>query len=207
LKRKLTATFGCPIVDWYSITETGPVGYSCPAGEGYHVLPHDIYVELVDKNGQPVRDGERGEITVSGGRNPFLAMLRYRTGDWATMDFSPCVCGDEMPRLRDLEGRAPVLLRGDGGTIINPIDISRVLREYEIVQHEMTQTKSGDIVLVIRPVPQRELPDAARITRELHAVFGLKTAITVRFDADLGSHNPGGKVLPYRSDYLLEEGG
>ncbi|HSR12623.1 MAG TPA: hypothetical protein VLS90_14370, partial [Thermodesulfobacteriota bacterium] len=120
LKKKLEKKYRCPVIDWYSLTETGPIGYACPAGGGYHVLPHDLHVEAVDESGRQVRGCERGEITVTGGRNPFLPLLRYRTGDWGRIDYERCPCGDPMPRIMDLEGRRPVLFRAVDGSIVNP---------------------------------------------------------------------------------------
>ncbi|TBR21840.1 hypothetical protein EPO15_09260, partial [bacterium] len=30
LKRRLEKAYRCPVIDWYSLTETGPLGYACP---------------------------------------------------------------------------------------------------------------------------------------------------------------------------------
>ena len=50
---------------------------------------------------EPVPAGERGEITLTGGFNFCLPLLRYRTGDFASLDFvrgSRCCAGSRAGR-------------------------------------------------------------------------------------------------------------
>jgi phenylacetate-CoA ligase len=202
LRKRLTVHLRAPVIDWYSLTETGPIGYACPRGGGaYHVVSSDLFVEAVDLRGRPVRAGERGEITVTGGRNPFLPLLRYRTGDWGRLDFSPCPCGDPMPRLAALEGRAPVVFRAADGADVNPVDVSGVLREHPIVQHELVQRADRSLELAVRTI-RGEGVDLAVLRRGLHRLFG-DVRLELRFDPSLGDRT--GKVAPYRSELPFEE--
>jgi phenylacetate-CoA ligase len=164
-------------------------------------VAHDVFLEAVDAAGAPVPEGERGEIAVTGGRNPFLPLLRYRTGDWGALDFAPCACGDPMPRVVRLEGRAPVVLRAAGGGRVNPVDVSGALRAHPIVQHELVQRADQSCELTLRPMPGEAL-DLARVERDLAALFGPLT-LRVRLDATLGDR--AGKALPYRSELPFEE--
>ncbi|MFN7145494.1 MAG: hypothetical protein ACK4YP_17095 [Myxococcota bacterium] len=201
VRRRLSEAFGCPVVDWYSLTETGPVGYRCPEGPGFHVLPHDLHVEALRADGTIADPGERGEITVSGGRNPYWPLVRYRTGDWGRLDHTPCGCGDPMPRILDLEGRAPVLFRAEGGTLVNPVDLARTLREHPLVQHELCQHPDRSLVLTVRVLDGARL-DEDRLRAELAALLGPLPLALVE-DPTLGDR--GGKVLPWKGLALLEE--
>ena len=203
LKRRLAEHFECPVIDWYSLTETGPIGYACPIGPGYHVLPHDLHVEAIDPEGRPLPPDERGEITVTGGRNPYLPLLRYRTGDWGRMDPAPCSCGDPMPRILDLEGREPVIFRSATGGLVNPVDLSRVLRRFPFVQHEMSQKADLSCELVVRPVVGGGI-DLNRVKQALTELLG-ELPIEIRTDAELGNRTGSDKVLPFRSELLLED--
>jgi phenylacetate-CoA ligase len=202
LKRRLAERYQAPVIDWYSLVETGPIGYACPRGPGYHQLPTDLYVEVVRPDGSPAAPGERGEIAVTGGRNVFALLLRYRTGDYGRMDYGPCLCGDPMPRLLDLEGRVPVLLRAADGTPVSTVDLSRLLREFPLLLHEFAQHADRMCELVVRPLPGA-VPDLARMEADLRRVLG-SVPLTIRVDEHLGERGEG-KALPYRSDLLLED--
>lgn len=203
LRRKLEGRFQCPVIDWYSLTETGPIGFACPLGGGYHIVPHDLFVEVIDRDGMPVHAGERGEVTVTGGRNRYLPLLRYRTGDWGRLEFTPCACGDPMPRLCDLEGRSPVLYRAASGSVVNPVDVSRVLRELPIVQHELVQRRDGSCRITARLVDPEDVGRREEIEHALRQLFG-NVPLEVLLDRELGQRDSG-KVIPYRSELLLED--
>jgi phenylacetate-CoA ligase len=202
LRRRLTDACDCPVIDWYSLTETGPIGYLCPRGDAYHVLPHDLHVEVLDEDGLPVSDGARGEVAVTGGRNPFLPLVRYRTGDFGRLAFEPCPCGEETPRLLDLEGRKPVLFRAADNSSVNAVDLARALRELPLVQHRFTQRADSSCELVVRPVPGN--PVSAEVLREaLRRCLGT-LPVEVRFDEHLGDRDEG-KVAAWSSELLLED--
>ena len=74
LKAELERHYRCPVLDWYSCTETGPLACSRPGSAGLALLAPDVYVELLDAAGNQVPEGQRGEITVTGGRNPYLPL-------------------------------------------------------------------------------------------------------------------------------------
>lgn len=187
LRQRLATHFACAVLDWYSAVETGPVACSCPAGE-LHVLPPDLHVEVVRPDGTPAAPGERGEVTVSGGRNPLLPLLRYRTGDFARMTCEPCRCGDPTPRLRELAGRAPVLFRADDGTPVGAVDISRALRELPILRHAFVQRAGGACELRVEPRPDAAPPGPDALERALRAILGappLTIAVEERLDPEL----------------------
>ena len=163
LRADLERHFGCPVLDWYSMVETGPIACSCPAGNGLHVFPHDVLVEALSADGAPAAPGERGEITVSGGRNPFLPLLRYRTGDFGRLDHAPCPCGDPTPRIVDLDGRPIIVFRASDGTPVGPVDISRALRELPILRHAFVQHADGSCELTVQPRPGAQAPDVSEI--------------------------------------------
>ena len=194
LRADLEQHFGCPVLDWYSMVETGPIACSCPAGNGLHVFPHDVIVEVLSPDGAPAAPGERGEITVSGGRNPFLPLLRYRTGDLGRLDHAPCSCGDPSPRIVDLNGRPIIVFRAADGTPVGPVDISRALRELPILRHAFTQHADGSCDLTVQPRPDAQAPDVSEIAATLCGLFGTLPC-TINLSANLPPGEP-----PFRSE-------
>lgn len=171
LAERLETVFGCPVIDIYSLNETGPLAWRCRHGH-HHILPPDVVVEVLDAGGRPCADGVRGEVTVSGGRNPHLPLWRYRTGDHASLHREPCPCGDPHPYLVELEGRAPVrLVAADGGTVAT-VDISRELRRFHLLRHRLVQRPDRTLELTVLPLPGDDPPAAADLAAALRVLFG-----------------------------------
>ena len=190
--------WGAAVVDLYSTTETGPIAATVPGIDGHVVLMPDLYVEALDPHGVRVPDGERGELTVTGGRNPFLPLVRYRTGDHGRLATVTLPDGTRARVIRDLEGRPPVTFRATDGAPITSVDIARRLRPIApFVQHALHQRADGAVELRLRPLPGVPLPreDFAHV---LHDLFGKDARVTVVVDPALGSG--GSKVVAWRSD-------
>lgn len=159
LRSELAADLRCPVIDVYSLNETGPLAYAVPPDDQTNAfadttefvqLPHDVYIEAVDpESGRPVPEGEVGELLVSGGRNPFLPLLRYRTGDFGRIVYRHNG-HDAMPRLFLEHARRLVLFEDVAGESVNPVDIARILRRYPIVQHRFVQREDRSCDLELR---------------------------------------------------------
>ena len=144
LRQRLEAHFGCPVLDLYAMNEAGPIAVGVPAGapSGHALLQHRLYVEILDPDGRPCLPGQRGEIALSGGFNPFIPLLRYRTGDYASLRFT-----GSRPVLAELEGRPPVIFRGEAGQAINNIDITGALRPFALPRWRLHQAAGGALTL------------------------------------------------------------
>lgn len=195
LRSELTRRLSTRVIDWYSLTETGPLACLAPDGDGYEPLAPDVHLETVGADGRPVPEGELGEITVTGGRNPFLPLVRYRTGDWGRL-----VRRGGRTRIVDLEGRRPVLFRTSDGCVLHPNDLAAVFRAFPIVQHETVQAEDLSVSVRVRAFDP-DLPlDALR--EQLARLLGPVPRLSVSLDARLGDE---AKVLPYQSAARLEE--
>jgi len=204
LKRRLEEAYHCSVIDTYSLNESGLVAYTCPEGF-FHVLPPDLHVEIVGPNGRPLPPAERGEVAVTVFRNPYLPLLRYRTGDYARLDLSACACRDPAPRLLEFEGRAPVLFRAADGSVVNTVDMSRVLRGLPLVQHRVVQDLDGSCEAWIRPIGEEPASIEADVAAALAGLIG-HSRITVHAAPDLGLADRG-KVVAYQSAFRLVEDG
>ncbi|MCP5543699.1 MAG: capsule biosynthesis protein CapK [Akkermansiaceae bacterium] len=138
LRGELEKTYDCPVLDLYSLNEAGPVAVFDPALDGHVLLQPRMFVEILDDNDHSVPHGKRGEITLTGGFNFCLPLLRYRTGDFAALDF----VGGE-PVLRGLEGRPLVRFRRPDGEWLNNIDVTHVLRPLPLARFSLHQRKDG----------------------------------------------------------------
>lgn len=190
LAAALAERFACPVVDLYSLNESGPVAVR--VGGAFQVLPPRLWVELLDEAGQPCPPGARGEITLTGGFNPYLPLLRYRTNDFARVDVRAGAA-----RLVDLEGRPPVVFRGQAGRRVNSVDVSLALRDLPLAQYTLHQRADGALVLRLAAgsgavVAEREL------RARLEALFGPGQALTIDTPARLAA--PAGKLLQFTTE-------
>lgn len=138
LRDRLANRFGCPVLDLYSMNEAGPIAVADPAVGGHVLLQPRMHVEILDPAGRPVPVGQRGEITLTGGFNFCLPLLRYRTGDYASLR----TVGGE-PVLMGLEGRPPVRFRTRAGGWINNIEVTHLLRPFALARFRLHQHVDG----------------------------------------------------------------
>lgn len=185
LRRQLEERFGCPVLDIYSLNEVGPVGVHDEGCGGHLLLQPELYVEILDRAGQPVPPGQRGEVTVTGGFNFCLPLLRYRTGDHAALVFGP-----EGPVLQGLSGRAPLRYRRADGSWVNNIDVTHALQALPLAHFAVHQDADGALTLRLDANGQ-QWAGAARVA--LASLFG---PVPLRV-APLGAEE---KVVQYTSD-------
>ncbi|WP_132034288.1 AMP-binding protein [Flavobacterium circumlabens] len=134
-QNKLENYFKCPVIDLYSLTECRNIAYATK--NGHQVIRPDLYLEIFDEhNDVPLPYGERGELVVTGGNNPFLPLVRYRTGDFCSLKIE-----NGIPFLVDLEARNPVVFFTKSEVKINNIDISNGLSHLPLAGFKMHQRK------------------------------------------------------------------
>jgi len=187
LQGSLSARFGCPVLDTYSLNEAGLVGVARPSG-GFALLQPRLYVEILDDDDRPCAPGVRGEITLTGGCNPFLPLLRYRTGDFARL-----VYDQGEPCLADLEGRPPTTFTTATGLTLNNVDVSVALRDFALPCYTLHQAADG--ALTLRLPADWAGRDQVRAT--LLRLFGAGQALTIQA---LPPGAPSGKVVQYTRD-------
>ncbi len=198
-RERLRNHFGCPVIDWYSLTETGPIGFATE--DAFDWLLKDIFIELIGDDGDPIHEpGIRGEIAITGGRNPFVPLLRYRTGDFAVWQQ-----GTYALRLSDLEGRAPVYYRDGKGGIVNSVDISRVFRGFPVVQHRFRQDRDLSCHATVRFIDHQTTSVIDQLRSQLEELFDHSCTVAVAIDPNLGENEVGEKVFPYKAEWRLEE--
>jgi phenylacetate-coenzyme A ligase PaaK-like adenylate-forming protein len=142
LREQFEERFDCPVLDLYSLNEAGPVAVADASAGGHVLLQPRLYVEILDDVGHSLPAGTHGEVTLTGGFNFCLPLLRYRTGDYAALRFN----GPE-PVLVGLEGRPPVRFRTMLGEWVNNIEVTHALQRFAIPQFTLHQDTDGMLLL------------------------------------------------------------
>lgn len=125
IRQRIEKLWECTTFNHYGLTETGwGCAVECRARQGCHVRELDVYVEIVDENGQVLPDGKWGEIVVTTlGRTSF-PLIRYRTGDEGRVLPKTCPCGSPLKRIEVL-GRLPI--KGAGCVPLRLYDVEDAL--------------------------------------------------------------------------------
>jgi len=124
----IARVFGCRVANGYGGRDAGFIAHECPHG-GMHLTAEDVIVELLDAQGQPVPDGEAGEIVVTHLATRDFPFVRYRTGDVAVLGDEPCACGRGLPVLNEIQGRTTDFVVAADGTVMHGLALIYVIRD------------------------------------------------------------------------------
>ncbi|HYJ73214.1 MAG TPA: phenylacetate--CoA ligase, partial [Actinomycetota bacterium] len=130
MRAQIEALLPLKALDIYGLSEIIGPGVACECVEaqaGLHVNEDHFLVEVVDPaSGRPLEDGERGELVFTTLTKEAMPLLRYRTGDIAALDPSPCACGRTLARMSKVTGRRDDMLVIRGVNVY-PSEVEAVL--------------------------------------------------------------------------------
>ena len=128
-RRRIEEAFGVDVYNSYGLTEmNGPgVAFECEKKAGMHLWEDNFILEIIDpQTGEPVPDGQLGELVLTTLKREAMPLLRYRTRDVTSLITEPCACGRTHRRIARITGRSDDMLIIRGVNIF-PQQIERVL--------------------------------------------------------------------------------
>ncbi len=129
MRAQIEKSLGVFATDNYGLSECGGPGMSgeCHLRNGLHINEDHFLCEILDsKTFQPVPEGEKGELVITCLSKRCLPVLRYRTKDIASIDYTPCECGRTFARMSKVTDRADDMLIIKGVNVF-PSQIESVL--------------------------------------------------------------------------------
>ncbi|ARA99493.1 MULTISPECIES: phenylacetate--CoA ligase PaaK [Geobacillus] len=139
MRRTLEETFDIKACDIYGLSEViGPgVAMEChEAQDGLHIAEDHFFVEVINPNTlEPVGEGEEGELVFTSLTKEAFPVIRYRTGDIASVTRERCACGRTTVRMSRVKGRVDdmIIIRGVN---VFPSEIEHhLLRVSELAPH------------------------------------------------------------------------
>jgi len=134
MRQRVQAALGLSATDNYGMSELGGPGVSgeCEmVKDGMHIS-EDLFIwEVLDAvTGDPVAEGEIGELVVTPLWKEALPIIRYRTRDLTSVTTAPCRCGRTTARMARVKGRTDDMLIIRGVNVF-PTQVEHVLMETE----------------------------------------------------------------------------
>ena len=117
MRRSIENTLGIKAYDIYGLTEiSGPgVSFECSEQGGMHINEDHFLAEIINpETGEPLPDGEKGELVFTCLDKEAFPLLRYRTRDICVLSRKPCSCGRTHIRMAKPMGRSDdmMIIRG-----------------------------------------------------------------------------------------------
>lgn len=127
----------------YSSTEMSTTFPECQYACGGHHHPELIIVEIIGEDDKPVPEGEVGEVVITTLGVEGMPLLRFRTGDMASIHTEPCRCGRHSFRISPIVGRKNHMIKYKGTTLYPPA-ISDVLNNTHYVENYYITLSSNE---------------------------------------------------------------
>jgi phenylacetate-CoA ligase len=179
---------GLQAVNFYGLSEMcGPgVATEClEVRDGLHVHEDHFLVEVVDPDsGVPLGEGVEGELVFTTLLKEAMPMLRYRTGDIASLTTEPCGCGRTTARIRGLRGRRDdmIVVRGVN---VYPSNVEHALLSVPQAapHYQLIVERTGAMdELTVQCEPADSTVDAAALHTDVERVLREQLGIRVRAD-------------------------
>jgi len=166
-------------LDVYGLSEiVGPgVAAECLEGlGGAHVNEDHFLVETIDpETGAPASEGELVFTTLT---KEAMPLLRYRTGDLASVTREPCSCGRTFARMSRVKGRTDDMLVIRGVNVF-PSEIERVLLAVEGLQPHYQLVVERNDRLDELTVQVEGAIEAAPVRAQLERALGLSARVEI----------------------------
>lgn len=113
MRAEIERRLGILATDNYGLSEVmGPgVSGECEHQCGMHMAEDHFLFEVVDPaTGNPLPEGEEGELIITSLTKEAFPVLRYRTHDLTVIDSTPCECGRTLARMSKVRSRTDDML-------------------------------------------------------------------------------------------------
>ncbi|PLR82512.1 phenylacetate--CoA ligase [Bacillus canaveralius] len=153
MRRKIEEKLAIKACDIYGLSEViGPgVAIECHEEQnGLHIAEDHFYAEVIDPETlEPLADGDDGELVFTSLTKEAFPVIRYRTGDVASLNKEKCRCGRTTARMSRIKGRIDDMLNVNGVNVF-PSEIEHsMLKMKELAPHyqiHMLQKRSFKVL-------------------------------------------------------------
>jgi len=165
--------YGATCFDHTGMTELGPTGFSCSQRDGIHLIESEFIFEVLDADGHPSSEGEL--VATNLGRWG-MPLIRYRTGDRASVSREQCSCGSPFVKLLGgIQGRVDDMFTVRGVNLF-PSQVEDIVRRYpevvEFVIERRRERHMDEVSLLIEAVGDEF--SSERLEADLRQALGVR---------------------------------
>lgn len=184
----------------YATADLGSIAYETAAREGL-VLDEHVIVEIVRPGtGDPVADGEVGEVVVTT-LNPDYPLIRFGTGDLSAVLSGPCPSGRTNTRIKGWLGRADQTTK-IRGMFVHPGQVADIIKRFpEVTRARLVVTgEMANDAMTLKIETACSGPDAlaAKVGEAIREVTKLRGAVEILLPGNLPND---GKVIEDARSY------
>ena len=178
----------------YATADLGSIAYETAARDGL-VVDEGVLVEILRPGtGDPVAEGEVGEVVVTALTNRHYPLIRFGTGDLSAFLPGVSACGRTNARIRGWLGRADQTTKVKG-MFVHPAQVAAVLRRHpEIDRARLVVDNPGgtDRMTLLCETPAQGAALADAVVTSIREVTKLRGEVELR---PRGSLPNDGKVI------------
>ena len=150
MRAEIERKLGISATNIYGLSEImGPgVAQECAVAKcGMHIFEDHFLPEIIDPvTGQSLPPGTVGELVITTLTKEAVPLIRYRTRDMTSLDYTPCACGRTHVRMTRILGRSDDMLIIRGVNVF-PQQIEAILVDMEGIapHYEIEVTREGNL--------------------------------------------------------------
>lgn len=178
----LEGMFQCSVYDTYGLREQVALGGTCEHSNYYHMFSEYGIVELIGKDGKPIKKEDKiGEIVGTGFHTFIFPFIRYRTGDLGVYTNRKCKCGRNYPLFKRIEGRLQEFIVSKTKQLVPLTGVYGLIAKCSpnVKECQLYQDTEGEIVLNIVKMRNYSDADSQAIRKNFQKRFGDGFNITI----------------------------
>lgn len=153
-KREIKKAFSCDVYETYGTTEGFRIAAQKDLDHMYIMTP-DVILELLDNNGDPVKDGEIGHVVVTNLNSHGMPLIRFKIGDLAVklpQENYPAKREVNLPVLKKVIGRNTDIVKTPNGNSLVVHSFTGIFEHIdEIKQFAVVQNDLSGIIIKYIP--------------------------------------------------------
>ncbi len=178
MRENIEATLGIKAYDIYGLTEiSGPgVSFECSEQGGMHINEDHFIAEIINpETGEPLPEGDKGELVFTCLDKEAFPVLRYRTRDICVLSRKKCSCGRTHIRMAKPMGRSDDMMIIRGVNVF-PSQIEAVLLKEGFSENyyiKLGRVNNNDTFDVYVELPADQFDDSVKAITEKEKSLGL----------------------------------